>query len=153
MSHEITRERERELLRLLAGEASPEEARALSAAMDREPELARRYARLLETWEGLQLPEPEPAPPGFSHRVVARLPEEPGGVLGLAGAPTWARAAAALALAVGLGAGVFLGQGLEPDPAVEEIALVETGAGLAEAYRSALYGDGDVFEDAAGETP
>lgn len=149
MTHATSTESDRELLRLLTGEASPEEAQRLQAAMAREPELARRYARLRETWDGLKLPEPEPAPPGFSRRVVARLPEEPGGVLGLAGAPVWARAAAALALALGLGTGVFVGQGLGEtggtggDEIGEEIALIETEPGLADAYRQLLYGQGE----------
>lgn len=151
MTHETTSERDRALLRLLTGEASAEEARALRAAMDREPELARRYARLRRTWEGLELPAPEPAPPGFAQRVAARLPdasEEAGGLLGLAGAPRWARAAAALALALGLGTGMFLGRGLTPgegsepeaDRIAQDVALVEIEPGLADAYRSVLYG-------------
>ena len=156
MTHKTTSERDRALLRLLTGEASPEEARTLHAAMEQEPELARRHARLRRTWQGLELPAPEPAPPGFAQRVTARLPDaapapEAGGILGLAGAPRWARAAAALALALGLGTGMFLGQGLAPDqgasgesdPVAEEIVLVETEPGLADAYRSLLYGSGE----------
>lgn len=137
-------ERERRLLRLLTGEASADEARTIRADLDSDPELAARFARLQSVWEGLELPEPAGAPPGFARRVTARLPDpsEPDSLLGLAGAPIWARTAAALALTLGLATGWWVGRDLTPSvDSLDEVVLVETEPGLADAYRRILYGE------------
>ncbi|HEY0782564.1 MAG TPA: hypothetical protein VGE98_08925, partial [Thermoanaerobaculia bacterium] len=70
---DVREPQEIELMRLLHGEMPEERARALRLRLDREPALAAVYRRLERSWEGLSLPEPAPAPPGFARRVVAEL--------------------------------------------------------------------------------
>ncbi|HKV08314.1 MAG TPA: hypothetical protein VJ725_09265, partial [Thermoanaerobaculia bacterium] len=67
---------EHDLMRLLAGDLPEDEARQLRLRLWREPELAAVYERLERAWNGLSLPEPAPAPPGFSGRVMARVKSE-----------------------------------------------------------------------------
>jgi len=134
-------EMEVQLMRLLHGELPESQARGLRERLEKDPELAAAYARLARTWEGLDLPEPAPPPPGFASRVARRArggslsaggrgadgagaagASRPGEMLiswGLA--PTWVRttAAAALALGVLLGAGLSLrtlGDDASPGP-------------------------------------
>jgi hypothetical protein len=59
------------LMRLLHGELPESQARGLQERIGREPELARAYARLARTWEGLDLPKPAPAPADFKRQVIA----------------------------------------------------------------------------------
>jgi hypothetical protein len=59
------------LMRLLHGELLESQARELGERIAREPELARVYARLTRTWEGLELPKTPPAPADFKRRVMA----------------------------------------------------------------------------------
>jgi len=74
-------------------------------------------------WSSLELPEPQPAPPGFSRRVTARAIGERGATLGLPLAPGLARAAAALAVVVGIAGGAGFGLlALSPDEIESELA-------------------------------
>jgi anti-sigma factor RsiW len=102
-----------DLLRLLRGELPPEQASALRARLEREPELAAAWQRLEGVWEGLELPPPAPVPLGFSGRVMAhvrerRQPAAAEAAISWAAAPKWVRASCGAALV----AGVLLGAGL-----------------------------------------
>ena len=142
----MNRATEIELMRLLHGELPAEQARALRARLEHEPELAAAWERLERTWTGLELPPAAPAPPGFSQRVLAQARRQPGqperGGLSWAAAPRWARAAAATALAAGLALGVGAGRwagtrSQEPDDALS-VSAVDAGPSLAESYWDSL---------------
>lgn len=138
---------ERQLMRLLAGELSPAEARRLEQRLAADPELATAHRRLAAIWQGLEPPPPGPVPAGFATRVVSRARAARGPAAGLAGAPAWVRLAAALSLAAGLAAGAGLGfwqgsNGLAGSGAPAELDLDE-GASLAAAYWSAVEGAGE----------
>src|SRR6202035_6070740 len=62
---DMNRRLEMDLMRLLHGELPPDRARELTARMAREPELADRYRRLGEGWQGLAAPPEAPAAPGL----------------------------------------------------------------------------------------
>src|SRR5260370_118757 len=105
------------LMRLLHGELPESQARGLRERLARDPELAAAYARLERTWESLELPAPQPAPPGFAARVVLRAERAGAGRRAGGGgeelvswslAPTWVRTTAAAALALGLVLGASL---------------------------------------------
>jgi anti-sigma factor RsiW len=139
----MNRATEIELMRLLHGELPAEQARALRARLDREPELAAAWERLERTWSGLELPPAAPAPPAFAQRVLAeaRRQSGPAGRLSWALAPRWARATAAAAvaagIALGIGAGSWVTRWQEPDTT---LSVSATGAGpsLAETYWDCL---------------
>jgi anti-sigma factor RsiW len=140
----MNRATEIELMRLLHGELPAEQARALRARLESEPELAAAWARLEGTWSGLELPPAAPAPPAFAQRVLAEARRQagPAGRLSWATAPRWARATAAAALAaglaLGLGAGKLAGaRSQEPDYAASVSAAV-AGPSLAETYWDSL---------------
>jgi len=105
----MNRATEQDLIRLLHGELPDETARELRARLDREPELARAWARLERTWTGLEMPPPSPTPPGFAQRVLARARREGGNGGAWNSAPRWVRAAAAVALAAGVALGAGAG--------------------------------------------
>lgn len=63
---------EKELMRLLHGELSEAAAERLQQRLQRESDLREAFERLQRRWQGLELPEPEAAPPGFATRVVTR---------------------------------------------------------------------------------
>jgi anti-sigma factor RsiW len=134
---------ERELMRLLHGELSPERAAALRRRLHREPGLAAAYRRLKVTWDGLQLPPAAELPPGFARRIAAHAVAA-GGALSWRTSPAWARLGAALALATGLAVGIGLGSWQAPQGG-DSLVLIEEPEGLAESYWQALAGD-----DAAG---
>lgn len=64
-----------QLMRLLHDELPESVARQLRDRLQREPELQRQFESLESQWRDLDLPEPQPAPPGFSTRVMARARE------------------------------------------------------------------------------
>ena len=157
---------DRRLLRLLHGELPPEEAAELRRRLGADPVAAARLQELERLWDGLELPPPDAAPPGFAARVAARAAENEGRTWIGAGAPfgpAWARAAAAVALAAGLalGAGVgwLVGErapaveasagtdaaaiGEDPESADEWAYLEEELPTLAESYWDAFYEDGE----------
>jgi anti-sigma factor RsiW len=140
----MNRATEIELMRLLHGELPAEQARALRARLESEPELAAAWTLLEGTWSGLELPPAASAPPAFAQRVLAeaRRQSGPSGRLSWALAPRWARATAAAALAAGLGLGIGAGswvgtRGQEPDYAASINAAV-AGPSLAETYWDSL---------------
>lgn len=146
---------ERQLLRLLAGELAPDEARELEQRIAAEAELAAAHRRLAARWQGLEPPPPRPVPPGFAGRVVARARAERQSGASLAAAPAWVRLAAALSLAAGLGLGAGLGLwqsavGLSGGTAGEELNPDE-GTSLAAAYWSAV--EGGSGDDGGEEAP
>jgi hypothetical protein len=146
---------ERDLVRRLADRLPEEPSGELERRFRSDPELARAFERLEAAWQGLSLPEPAPAPLGFSHRVMARVREEAAarGGLSLRAAPTWVRAAAAAALAVGitLGAvGAHYGSPGSPagtDPSGRDLRP----ASLADSYWAAVADDDADPGDGAGD--
>jgi anti-sigma-K factor RskA len=109
----MKRDDERLLLRVATGAAGAGERAELERRAADDPALAAALESWRKSWDGLEAPAPEPPPPGWSARVMARAREQserPGlGVWpGLAGHPGLARLAAALIL----GAGIALGAGL-----------------------------------------
>lgn len=118
---------EYDLVRLLNGELTPEEARALRERIRSEPELAEAWRRLERTWAGLEPPPAMPVPPGFTGRVMTRVRSQPApGSLSWSSAPGWVKATAAAALMAGAALGLGVGRSLpmpEPQPAaVSEVA-------------------------------
>ncbi len=103
----MKRRQEVEITRHLAGEATPEERRALEARLASDPELARDFARRDRAWQGLELPPAAAPPPGFAARIAARA--RAAAAQAPAPLPPWARAAAAAALVAGCLAGVGVG--------------------------------------------
>jgi len=146
----MIRRDEKLLIRHLAGETSPGEARELEARLGREPELAAAYGRLRTVWGGLELPPAPGAPAGFAARLRRRVEGEAPATGWLGPAPVWARVAAAAAL-VG---GVALGAGLGTIGALTPVATASTTsteiAGDASSLAAELAGDSlaDVYLDA-----
>jgi anti-sigma factor RsiW len=140
----MTRGTEHELMRLLHGELSPEEARELSGRLRREPELAGAYERLERTWRGLDLPPASPVPAGFAGRIVARARRLPAPARGFSwsAAPLWVRATAAAALIAGAALGIGVGQSWPaadavPDPSSSTASVFSLSGSehnLAESY-------------------
>lgn len=140
----MNRATEIELMRLLHGELPAEQAQALRARVEREPELAAAWARLERTWGGLELPRAAPAPPAFAQRMLAEARRQagPAGRLSWAQAPRWARATAAAAvaagLALGIGAGSWVGTRSQEPDAVLSVSAAGPGPSLAETYWDSL---------------
>jgi anti-sigma factor RsiW len=143
--------RDRSLLRLLAGELTPEEAAALRREAEHDPRLGRRLGELEAIWEGLELAPPSAAPLGFTGRVMARAREEIRDEVRLP--PTLgARAAAALALALGVALGVALGAyRTSPPPGPPASAEWASDATLADSYWQLL--DDPALADPGEEAP
>jgi anti-sigma factor RsiW len=129
---------DRELLRSIAGELSPAEARELAAAERVDPALAARHATLAARWQALELP-PTVVPAGFRATVLARVEAERATSLSWRAAPTWVRAAAAATLVLGIAAG--FGAVRWVPTASGEPSYSEVGAGLAESYLEDLGDD------------
>jgi anti-sigma factor RsiW len=144
----MTRGTEQDLIRLLHGELTPDEARELRERLEREPELAASYRRLERAWNGLVLPPPSPLPVGFAGRVMARVRSQPSpGPLSWTAAPVWVRGAAAAALIAGAALGIGVGvswPSAETSP--ESSSLSGPEYNLAEAYWD---GVGDAVDGAA----
>lgn len=115
----MNRATEVELMRLLHGELAPERAAELRDRIAGEPELAAVWARLERSWNGLELPPPAAAPPGFAQRTLARVRRQ-GEALSWSAAPLWVRAAAAAALAAGIALGVGAGSWAGTHPGARE---------------------------------
>ena len=122
-----------DLMRLLHDELPDSQARELRRRIESEPELEREYESLALLWNGLELPEPQPAPMGFATRVVARAQES--GQTGWAPAwwtHTWAgKATTALLLAGGIAFGAILASPSEAEDWSEYIAYEPS---MAESY-------------------
>ncbi len=164
-------ETERQLMRLLHGELSPEAARRLERQLERDGELRAARDRLARTWDGLELP-PAAVPADFSAGVMAaarglRKNELRDGDLSWSLAPAWARTGAAVALVCGLLLGTAFGSGFQGAlgigaPGVE---MADTGDGeallvadadadavplsLAEIYWLSVEEGGDLLAEAA----
>ena len=125
----MTKAKERQLMRLIHGELSPDEARRLQRELEIDSELSAAHRRLARAWDGLELPASEP-PAGFSTGVLAAARElsDPragvGGELSWSLAPAWARGGAAAALVVGLLLGASFGRGFEVGAGSDETAIV-----------------------------
>ncbi len=133
----MNRQNEIELLRLLHGELEPGEVRRLEARMVDDDALRAAFARLKRRWEGLELPDPASAPPGFAASVLERVRWKGGGVKPVfwAAHPTLGRTATVAAFAGGILLGALLvewGEAVEP----QEYSYIESS--LAEIYWSAL---------------
>jgi anti-sigma factor RsiW len=131
--------RNRDLMRLVAGAATPEEARALAARLAADPAEQARLAALRAAWDDLAEPPGRGVPPGFTGRVMARVREEAGGGPSFAALPVWARAATAAVFVAGLALGAGVGLLSAPAPALpaatgEETAILWSDPGLAESY-------------------
>ncbi len=132
----MKRRDEIEGLRVLTGEASPEQRRAFAERLAREPELRAWFERRRAAWDRLELPAVATIP-GFTGRVLARAAGEasPGTpVLPLA----WRRLVAVLALVVGAAAGAGLGALGEGAEAVDNGVEVWQDESLAAAYLEAV---------------
>ena len=138
---------ERQLMRLLHGELSPEEASRWRQRLEAEPELAARYANLEHCWSDLELLEPAPAGPELVAAVRRRLGRaaEPSLVDMWRLAPVWNRLLAAGALAVGIGVGALAGAGSEAR--ADDSLFAATEASLAESYWEVLEEGAVVEED------
>lgn len=112
----MTKDNERQLMRLIHGELSSGEAQQLERELERNAELRATHDRLAQTWASLELPVSEP-PGGFADDVMsaARGQIEAGrrGELSWSLAPAWARGGAAAALFTGLLLGTAFGRGFE----------------------------------------
>jgi anti-sigma factor RsiW len=151
--------RNRDLMRLVAGAATPEEASALAARLAGEAGTEARLAVLRAAWDDLAEPPGRGVPPGFTGRVMARVRAEAGSGPSFAALPVWARAATAAVFVAGLALGAGLGMFSEAAPALpvaeagEETAILWSDPGLAETYwlaveRGAAVLDGASADDA-----
>ena len=109
-SREPKSELHRDLMRLLHGEASEEEAATLRERMTEDSVVAERYAELESLWNGMDLPEAKAGEdflPQVRARVAANRDESVAAMWRLA--PAWGRAVAVSALALGIALGAALG--------------------------------------------
>lgn len=121
----MTRRHDQELLRRLHGESRPNGA-GESRGQERGRPEADIDGPLAVLWSALEPPAADPAPAGFTGRVMARVREETGGRVGWASLPVGASArwTAAAALTAGLVAGAGLG-GWTVRPSAEPLAAAE----------------------------
>ena len=91
----MTKDNERQLMRLIHGELSPGEAQQLERELERDAELRVTHDRLAQTWASLELPASKP-PEGFAADVMsaARGETAASGELSWSLAPAWARGGA-----------------------------------------------------------
>ena len=126
-----------ESMRLLHGELDESAAQRLREQMAADPDLRESYETLKRQWSHLQLPEPDPAPPGFATRVLARAKE---GTRSSWVPGWWSRTLAGrLASAAVLAGGIAAGAVLVPLNGVEEWSdIATTEPSLAETYLIAM---------------
>lgn len=86
-----------------------------------------------EILAALALPEPDPAPPGFAGRVLARARAERAAAEHPLFGSAWSRVAAAAAVAAGIGAGAVLAAWGDAATSTES-AFAWTDSTLAERY-------------------
>ncbi len=128
---------ERELMRLLHGELSEAATKRLQQRLQQESALQDAYQRLQRQWQGLELPAPEAAPPGFAIRVVTRAR----GRADEDGLPIWwsrtlaGRVATAAVLAGGIALGAMLALPRETEAWTDYVTTEPT---MAESYLAAL---------------
>ncbi len=114
----------RQLMRLLHGELTTEEAAQLEARIEGDDELRAAYEHLASTWHSLELPTPQPVPLEFSNKIGAAAKQQLELGLGPLPAPRWFRTVAATALSTGIILGLLLGgtfseAGLTADSALQ----------------------------------
>ncbi len=133
----MDRQTTNELMRLLHGELPDSVARELRDRLQREPELQRQFETLMQQWQSLELPDPQPAPPGFAMRVLARARQTTDQRL----APAWwshtlaGRVATAMLLAGGIAFGAVLASPSEAEDWHDYLAEEPT---MAESYWVAM---------------
>lgn len=133
MDHKTTAD----LMRLLLGELSAADAERLWERMASQPGLRQVYEQLERQWQSLELQEPQPAPPGYSTRVVTRAKEQAKEGL----APAWwvttlaGKAATVVVLAGGIAVGAVLAAAGETED-WSEFAVTEPS--MAESYLVAV---------------
>ncbi len=145
---------ESELLRLLHGELDDDWAQRLRRLLETDSELRAAYGRLERSWQGLELPEAEPAPPGFATRVtVVAFGSEQGSEQAIV--PAWfrdtllGRAAAVAALSGGILLGIFLAY---PQQSSAEYAdVLSDEPSMAESYWDLLDDPDQTLWDEVGE--
>ena len=154
MNRAIEPATESELLRLLHGELDDDRAQALRRQLGSDSKLRATYERLERSWQGLELPETEPAPPGFATRVTATAF---GSVQGSEQAivPPWfcdtllGRVAALSALSGGILLGIFLAY---PQQSSAEYAdVLSDEPSMAESYWDLLDDPDQTLWDEVGE--
>jgi hypothetical protein len=134
----MRRRDEIELARWLAGQGDEAERRAFAARLDAEPDLAAAAAARRAAWEGLELPAPAAAPPGFAARLALRARAAGAPAMGTGLAP-WLRPVAAAALLAGLAAGVGVGRWTaEESLPAQDVLAWSSESGLADGYLDAL---------------
>ncbi len=136
-----------ELMRLLHDELPDSVARDLRDRLQREPELQRQFETLEQQWRGLELPDPEPAPPGFARRVSVRARERADQGL----APVWwshtlpGRVTTAVLLAGGIAFGAILAS---PNEAEDWSEYLDSEPSMAESYLLAMeQSEGDSWQE------
>ena len=128
---------ERELMRLLHGELSAAATERLQQRLQQDSTLQEAHQRLQRQWQGLELPEPEAAPPGFVTRVVTRAT----GRADEGWVPVWwsrtlaGRVATAAVLAGGIALGAMLALPRETEAWTDYVTTEPT---MAESYLAAL---------------
>ena len=106
-----------EWMRLLHGELQETDASRLRERIRSRPDHEEAFLELEESWQGLELPPPEPAPIGFAARVTTRASAESGS----GPVPSWwrqtlaGRAATAAVLAGGIVLGALIATPSETD--------------------------------------
>jgi len=109
MNRTIGSDTESDLLRLLHGELDEDRTLTLRRQLESDSDLRAVYERMEGTWQALELPPAEPAPPGFAGRVTALAFESEPGLV-----PPWfrntmlGRAATAAALSGGILIGILV---------------------------------------------
>ncbi len=146
----MNRATETELVRLLHGELEEDRARQLQRQLEDDAELRAAYERLQATWQALELPATEPAPPGFATRVTAAAFETEADLV-----PPWfrntllGRAATAAALAGGILIGVLVAS---PQQSSAEYAdFLSDEPSMAEGYWDVLDDADQTLWDEVGE--
>lgn len=123
-------ERNRELVRSLAGELSEEAGRDLDARLATDPSAALRREALRSVWEGLEEPPERGVPPGFTTAVMAKVRAEAATEPSFSALPGWARLLGAGALASGIAIGAVVGTlsapGSSPAPTSNPVAGEES---------------------------
>ena len=119
-------------------------------AADNDSELGAAYDRLRSTWQALELPPTEPAPPGFAARVTAAAFQVDAGLV-----PPWfsdtllGRAATAAALTGGILIGILVAYPQQSSAEYADFLSDETS--MAEGYWDVLDDPDQILWDEVGE--
>lgn len=133
----MDRQTRTELMRLVHDQLPPRAAQRLRERIAVDPHLQQELEGLERQWRELELPEVDPAPPGFAARVTARAKDAADAGL----APAWwnhtlaGKAATAALLAGGIALGAILAS---PSEAEDWSGYLEPEPSLAESYLEAM---------------